>query len=130
MDKSTILKGFNTHFFEFIDDIIQSFPENQNIKNAKTTFEIFKKANPTSILKAWNNFVYQPYKDVIAEGDIGFFFDKDYKNDLTYLKNANEVMKIIDTLREPVKNMSDSSKSSTMKYIQNLCKLSVMYLGE
>lgn len=128
-DKSTILKGFNTHFFEFVDDIIQTFPDNTNIKDAKTTFEFFKKANPTSIVKAWSSFVYQPYKDVIAAGDINFFFEKDYKSDLTYLANANEVMKIIDTLREPVRNMSDSSKANTLKYIQNLCKLSVLYLS-
>lgn len=127
-DKSTILKAFNTHFFEFVDDIIQTFPENRDIKDAKMTFEFFKKANPTSIVKAWSSFVYQPYKDVIAAGNIEFFFEKDYKSDLTNVANANEVMKIIDTLREPVRNMSDASKASTLKYIQNLCKLSVVYL--
>lgn len=129
-DKSTILKAFNAHFFEFVDDIIQTFPENTSIKDARTTFEFFKKANPTSIVKSWSSFVYQPYKDVIASGNIDFFFYKDYTSDLTNLANANEVMNIIDTLREPVRHMSEESKANTLKYIQNLCKLSVLYLSQ
>jgi hypothetical protein len=128
-DKSSILKAFNTHFFEFVEDIINIFPENTDIKNSKTSFAIFKKANPTSILKAWNFFVYTPYREVIEQGNIDFFFNKDYKNDLTYMANANEIVKIIDTLREPVKNMGDSNKEHTIKYIQNLSKLSDMYFN-
>jgi hypothetical protein len=128
-DKSSISKAFNTHFFEFVEDIINIFPENKDIKDSKTAFELFKKANPTSILKAWNFFVYTPYRDVIDAGNIDFFFDKDYKNDLTYMSNANEIVKIIDTLREPVKNMGDTNKDHAMKYIQNLSKLSDMYLA-
>ena len=128
-DKSSILKAFNTHFFEFVEDIINIFPENNDIKDSKTALEFFKKANPTSILKAWNFFVYTPYREVINQGNIEFFFDKDYKNDLTYMSNANEIVKVIDTLREPVKNMGDANKEHTMKYIQNISKLSDMYLA-
>lgn len=128
-DKSSILKAFNTHFFEFVQDIINIFPENKDIKDSKTALEFFKKANPTSILKAWNFFVYTPYREVIEEGNIEFFFDKDYQNDLTYMSNANEIVKVIDTLREPVKNMGDANKQHTMRYIQNLSKLSDMYLA-
>lgn len=128
-DKSSILKAFNTHFFEFVDDVINIFPDNKNIRDTKTALEIFRKANPTSILKAWNNFVYLPYSQEIEQGNIEFFFNKDYKNDLTYMANANDIMNVIDTLRDPVKNMGDTNKAHTMKYIQNLSKLSTMYLS-
>jgi hypothetical protein len=129
VDKSGILKAFNTHYFEFVDDIINIFPENNEIRESKTAFELFKKANPTSILKAWHIFVYIPYHEVIDAGNIDFFFDKDYKNDLTYMANANDIMKVIDTLRDPVKNMGDANKAHTTKYIQNLSKLSNMYIS-
>ena len=36
-------------------------------------------------------------------------------------------MSIIDTLRQPVKEMSDTNKGHTMKYLQNLSKLSNIY---
>lgn len=126
-DKSIILKAFNNHFFEFIQDIINIFPENEDLKNTKIGLEFFKKANPTSIVKAWQWFVYERYRDVIDNGDITFFFDKDYKSDLKYMSNSNEIMKAIDNIREPVKHLSDENKIHTMKYIQNLCKLSESY---
>jgi len=127
-DKSTVLKAFNNHFIDFIQDVSNIFPENDDIKSTKTALEFLKKANPSSIVKAWHYFVYAQYKDVIQSGDITFFFDKDYKDDLNHMKNSNEIMKAIDKIREPVKQMSDENKAHTMKYIQNLCRLSDVYM--
>jgi hypothetical protein len=126
-DKSTVLRGFNSTFFEFVNDIITIFPDNTDLKTSKTAFELFKQANPTSIIKAWHFFVYTPYKDVIIGGDISFFFDKDYSSDLTYLSNADEIMKAIDRIREPLKNMDETNKNTSTVYIKNLCKLSDIY---
>lgn len=126
-DKSTILKTFNAHFFEFLDDILRIFPENTEIATAKRSFETIKRANPTAILKVWVNFVYNPYKAVIDAGNIDFFFEKDYGTDLNILVNSGEIMKMIDIMRGPVKQMSDVNKAHSMKYIQNLSKLSVLY---
>lgn len=127
-DKSTVLKAFNNHFIDFIQDISNIFPENDDIKSTKTALEFLKKANPSSIVKSWYNLVYLQYKDVIHKGDITFFFEKDYKNDLNHLANSSEIMKAIDKIREPVRQMSDENKAHTMKYIQNLCKLSDVYM--
>ena len=35
MDKSTLLKGFNNLFFEFLDDVLTVYPDNKEIKYAK-----------------------------------------------------------------------------------------------
>jgi hypothetical protein len=128
-DKSTILRAFNTHFFEFLDDIIRIIPDNRDISVAKTSFETIKRANPTIILKVWHQFVYSPYKDVIEEGNISFFFEKDYGSDLANLNNAGEIMKTIDKIRQPIKEMSDENKAHSTKYIQNLSKLSMTYMS-
>jgi hypothetical protein len=126
-DKSTILKTFNNHFFEFLTDIICIFPENNDIITAKKSFENIKKLNPSIIIKVWKNYVYQPYKEVIEAGNIEFFFDKDYNSDLQTVANGSEIIKMIDVMREPIKNMSDANKEHSMKYIQNLSKLSEIY---
>lgn len=126
-DKSTLLRTFNTHLFEFLDDIIGIFPNNTELQIAKTSFQTIKRANPTAIAKVWHSYVYAPYRDVIDSGDIHFFFQKDYSEDLSILQNSNEIIKMIDTLREPVSKMSETEKGFTMKYIQNLSKLSMMY---
>jgi hypothetical protein len=126
-DKSSILRAFNNHLFDFIDDLISIFPENNDLVVSKSSFDTIKRANPTSIIKSWVKFVYIPYKEVIDNNDISFFFDKDYSTDLSHLPNANKIMDIIDTFRKPVKEMTDNNKEHTMKYIQNLSKLSMMY---
>jgi hypothetical protein len=127
MDKSTILKGFNNHFFEFVEDIITTFPENQDLKTSKTSFEFFRKANPTCIIKAWYIFVYNVYREKIEADDISFFFEKDYSADIDHLANKNDIMRIINTIREPVKQMSPENKTITMKYLKNLSLLCARY---
>ena len=126
-DKSTLLKTFNNHFFEFLTDIIHIFPENKDIATAKKSFENIKKMNPSIIIKVWFNYVYTPYREVIDAGNIEFFFEKDYNTDLQTVANSAEIIKMIDIMREPVKQMSDQNKAHSMKYIQNLSKLSGLY---
>jgi|UniRef100_A0A6C0HCF3 hypothetical protein len=126
-DKSSILKAFNNHFFDFLDDIIRILPENKDISASKNSFDMIKRANPTAIIKAWYKFIYQPYFEVINRGEIEFFFEKDYNEDVGHLANSQNIMSIIDTLRQPVKEMSDTNKEHTMKYLQNLSKLSNIY---
>jgi hypothetical protein len=126
-DKSTILKSFNNLFFGFLDEIIQIIPENQEVPAARNSFDTIRRANPTSIAKAWYLFVYKPYETVIETGNISFFFDKDYSGDLQTLSNASRIMEIIDKIRDPIKNMGPENLAHSTKYIQNLCKLSSIY---
>ena len=126
-DKSTILRTFNTHFFEFLEDILRIFPENTDIIGAKKSFEMIKRANPTSIIKVWYSHIYTPYSNVIDSGNISFFFDKDYQSDLSNLSNASSIMKVIDSIRDPIRAMSDTNKEHSAKYIKNLSKLSAIY---
>lgn len=128
-DKSTILKTFNQTFFDFMNDVISIFPENTDIVTGKKFFEITKKANPTIIIKIWNSAIYTPYKDVINAGDITFFFEKNYEEDLGNLDNANDVLKFIDSFREPIRMMSDINKAHSMQYIQILSRLSEVYVS-
>jgi hypothetical protein len=126
-EKTTLLRAFNNQFFDFLDEVIRIFPENREIKDAKTTFEIIKKANPTAIAKAWQYYVYEKYKEVIGQGNLDFFFEKDYSDDLVNMTNANEIMKTIDIIRGPIKTMTAESKSAAIEYIKILCKLSDLY---
>lgn len=126
-DKSSILKAFNKHFFDFLDDISVILPENNEVKVAKSSFSMIKMSNPTIILKVWAAYVYAPYKDVIDNGDIEFFFNKDYGKDLSSIAKANEIMKMIDNIRMPIKSMNEANRNHSMKYIQILSQLSSLY---
>lgn len=127
VDKTGIMRAFNKHFFDFLDDIIRVFPENVEIAAARESFETIRRANPTAIIKAWYKFVCVKYGDQLMAGDLDYFLNKDYSEDLANLRNSNKVIEIIDTLREPLKNMGDTNRAMSLKYLVNLCKLGVMY---
>lgn len=127
MDKSTVLKAFNNHFFEFVDDIIGIFPENNDIKTTKTFFEMTKKGNATLLIKVWYTYVYKPYADILDAGDLDFFINKDYSEDMAGLTNAKDILASIDKIRNPIKEMSDTNKAHSLSYLTNLNKLSNIY---
>jgi hypothetical protein len=126
-DKSTILKAFNTLFFNFLDDIIGIVEDAGDIRSAKTAFEVFRKGNPTIIIKVWRTYIYEPYAQVIQQGDLDFFINKDYSGDLAVLGNPSDIMKTIDKIREPIRNMTDVNKAHSLDYIQKLSLLSASY---
>ena len=126
-DKSTLLRAFNTHFFDFFDDLMIVLPENKEIPYAITSFDTIKRANPTIIIKSWYNFVFLPYKDVIDNGDLSFFIEKDYGSELAHVNKSEEILKMINNIRRPIKDMDEVNKTHSLKYIQNLCKLSEIY---
>ncbi len=126
-DKSTVLRAFNTHMVEFLDDIISIIPGNVGLVATKNSFEMYKKANPTLLIKIWYSYVYMPYAEIIEKGDLDFFINKDYSEDLSYLQNSKSILNAIDTLREQIKEMSETNRNHSLEYIRNLCKLSNMY---
>jgi hypothetical protein len=126
-DKSTVLRAFNTHMVEFLDDIISIIPGNVGLVATKNSFEMYKKANPTLLIKIWYSYVYMPYAEIIDKGDLDFFINKDYSEDLSYLQNSKSVLNAIDTLRVQIKEMSETNRNHSLEYIRNLCKLSNMY---
>lgn len=126
---STILTAFNDHFMEFVNDIISVFPEDADILTAKNSFTLIRKANPKMIIKIWHKYVVEKYEEVIESGDISFFISKDYKDDLTNAENSEKITEAIDRLRNPVRLMTPEDQEKVMKYIQNLKKLSTIYIS-
>ena len=124
---SMILTGFNDHFIEFVNDIISVFPNDTDILQAKNSFALIRKANPKMIIKIWQKFVVEKYADAIDKGDISFFVDKDYSDDLNNADNSDKIMEAINRLRNPIKLMNDVDRAKTMKYMQNLKKLSTLF---
>jgi hypothetical protein len=98
-----------------------------SIKKAKLAFGMIKKTNPALIIKIWNNYISSKYETEINNNNINFFIEKDYKKDLRYIESSDNIMKHIDCLRDPVRNMGKENQDKSFKYIQNLCLLSKLY---
>ena len=128
--KQTIQKAFNDHFAEFMQDIVNVFPENVDVATASKSMSLLRKANPRLIIGIWNKYVSLKYAKEIDNGEIEFFTEKDYQEDTNNLENSAQVISAINRIREPVRMMSPENQQKTMKYIQNLKKLCVMYFEE
>ena len=122
-----ILSGFNDHFLEFITDISNVFPNDPDILAAKNSLMLIRKANPKIIIGIWYSHIVVKYKAAIESGDIGFFLEKNYVDDLNQTTNAGKIMEAIDRLRTPIKMMNADDQKKTMKYIQNLTKLAFIF---
>jgi len=120
---NNILSAFNDHFFDFLKDVQNVFPEDTDILTAKNALSAVRKANPKMIVKIWNAFIVGKYKGEIEAGNMDFFINKDYSNDVSSAANSDKIMESINRLREPIKNMSQDNQAKVMKYIQNLTKL-------
>jgi hypothetical protein len=120
---SNILMAFNDHFADFINDIQSVFPEDVDILSAKNALIAIRKANPRMIVKMWNSFIVSKYRNEIAAGNLEFFMNKDYANDVSNTQNSDKIMESIDRLREPIRNMGPDNQAKVMKYIQNLTTL-------
>jgi len=120
---SNILTAFNDHFIEFINDVHLVFPEDADILSAKNALIAIRKANPKMIVKIWNAFIVGKYRSEIEGGNLDFFVNKDYSQDVSNAANSDKIMESIDRLRAPIKNMTPENQAKVMKYIQNLTKL-------
>jgi hypothetical protein len=130
MNKSQIVTAFNAHFLEFVDDILRVFPNNAEIKQVRKTISKGLILLPKILIKLFKEHVVEIYRTQIESGDITFFVDNDYKNDvirLGYSDQAQSILETIDCLRAPVREMEPSNQANVIKYMQNLTKLSDMY---
>jgi hypothetical protein len=129
MDQRQILSAFNDHFMEFVDDVQRVFPDNDDITTVKTSLVSFRKTNPRLILLVFKEQVIGKYRNEIEKGDINFFIDKDYKQDVGQMGSSKMILEKIDCLRQPIREMKQEDQNKVIKYIQNLMKLSDIYTG-
>jgi hypothetical protein len=125
-----LLTAFNTHFEEFVKDIQSVFPNDPDILAAQKSLSLIKQANPKLIVKIWKMNIGEKYCKEIEDGNIDFFINKKYDEDLGQIAGQSDfqrkIIEAIDRLRTPIKEMSKENQEKTMKYIQNLTKLSEM----
>jgi hypothetical protein len=126
MSSSNLLSVFNDHFVEFVSDIQNVFPEDHDILVAKNSLLAIRKANPKMIVKIWKTFIVDKDQQEIESGNLDFFMEKDYSQDVAVSEYSGKIMDSINRLRGPIKQMTTENQQKTMKYIQNLTKLAAL----
>ena len=127
MNNTSVVRAFNDHFTELIEDLKRVFPGNEDLLILETFVGNIRKMNPRLPISAWKECVSNVYSREILSGDITFFLEKDYTADLEGNASSDYIINGIDKLRGPIKQLRSEDKEKSMKYIQNLTKLAAAF---
>ena len=126
MDKTNILKTFNDHFEEFMNDVLRVFPDDGELIACREALRQVRKVNPKLIIVVFKEDILGPYSEEIVDNNISFFINKNYQKDIR-LSNSKKILDKIDKIRDSVRSMTDGDKEKVAKYLNNLLKLCNLY---
>lgn len=124
---TSIVSAFNDHFMEMVDDIVAVFPDDLDILSAKNSLKALRKLNPKMLIRSWDYYVVSKYYKEIESGDLSYFLNKDYTEDVSVSSDSKRIIEAIDRLRNPIKSMSEENQKKILKYLQNLSKLTLIF---
>ena len=126
MNHPLVLSTFISQLDECLEDISKVYSEDSRFIRCKLYLDTLKKSNPRMIITTWKTQVTDKYEEHILAGDIDFFLNKDYTQETGYTPTMDQALQ---DLRKAIQTMSEENKTKSLQYIQNLCKLSKLYVS-
>jgi len=126
MNHPLVLSTFITQLDECLEDISKVYSSDARFIRCKLYLDTLKKTNPRMIITTWKTQVADKYEERILAGDIDYFLNKDYTQELPVYSST--IDQAIEDLRKAIQSMSEENKNKSIQYIQNLCKLSKLYV--
>lgn len=127
MNKSEIMGGFNNHLAELLESLIEIIPENKELKAALASLVTIRKANPKLIIITWKEYVLEKYEENIMSGNVEYFLEKDYSDDVKDTGDAANILDKIIVIKNTMKGLDETNLDKTVTYLQNLTKLCKVY---
>lgn len=124
MSTANLIKAFNKLVFQFNDDLIAVFPQENDFKLSRNTFELLDKVNYKKIFELVGPHLIV-HKDYILQRDENFFITTDASK---YVESEDLI--IIKKLRDYwKKDMDDANKEKVWSYLNNSLKLTQMIVS-
>lgn len=120
---TTYLTAFNNLIFKFTDDLIETFPEENDFKVYKRALTILKSANAKKMCAIFKSYSFI-YKEKILSRDESFFLENDYSEIKEANGDENTVEQVINKLKKYWHELSQENKDKIWKYLETLIKLS------
>ena len=127
--KALVLKTFNKQLTEFIDDVNAIFPGEKDVVLLSTFMKTIMFGKPRAIIEVWYENITLKYYEQIENGELEYFLNKDYSEDLQDSPGSAESLQAINSLRSSIRKAFelDINKEKTLKYVQNITKLANIY---
>lgn len=130
-EQSIIMRAFNQHLKDFVDDIQRLFPENVKVRAFKNSVETFIKMNPKKVIELWYHKITMKYSSEIMNEEIDFFLNKDYSQDVKEVEGTgiNVSIDLVEELRGPIRDMNEEDRKMAVKYVKEMTQLSTLYFS-
>lgn len=117
---------FNTALENFINDLIKTFPEDNDFKLFKGTIKLLKLASTKKPLELFNLGLTDEYKQNIRDRNENFFLENDYtdvlnNNELKIDDNVNN--DLIIKLKNYWKDLNEENRETVWNYFTILLRL-------
>jgi hypothetical protein len=130
-EKKKILETFNNHFCEMVDDFHRIFPNDTTISIMNKSLSILMMMSKKQVIQVFKTSTVDLYSKKIEDGDLSFFIDKNYKDDVSNSGYSTDVvLEKIEYIKGLVKEMTEHEQNNVIKYFQNLTLLCKMYYDD
>jgi|LakMenE01Jun11ns_1017448.scaffolds.fasta_scaffold9143316_1 hypothetical protein len=119
MSTQTPLSLFVNQLNSLCCELADMYPEDVDIKMAKTSIDTMKRMNPKMVFTTFHQFVY-PFKDQILSRNEDFFLNMDFSNIAG--SEANNMMTVMN-LKKYWSTMTEQTKECMWQYFGVLVKL-------
>ncbi len=120
------LSAFTTQLVRFFEELVDTFPEEKDIRMALEAITQAKKINPRLILDLFHEHIYSGVHQAIADRDVDAIIQSGRVKVST---QVNEIMPAITLFDKHWKNLDDSNRDVIWKYLHVLCTLSAKARG-
>ena len=122
---SAIVTAFNNIATQFVAELVQTFPEEQQFKVFKSGVRSLIWANKNKLIQLFIHYCVN-FQDQIKNKDENFFLAENY-NDVIDAEDKDMITKIIDKLKVHWGTLNEENKSKVWQYMITLLELSNNY---
>ena len=122
---SAIVTAFNNIASQFVAELVQTFPEEQQFKVFKSGVRLLNSANKNKLIQLFIHYCIN-FQDQIKNKDESFFLAENY-NDVIDAEDKDMITKIIDKLKVHWGTLNEENKSKVWQYMITLLELSNKY---
>lgn len=121
----TLLTAFNNNLNLFVNELIQSYPQEHNFSIFKNMISLMQKVNPRKVLILFIEYI-SPYKQKILERDESFFLEENYDTIMKTVDDRENAWLLMNKLKLYWKDTNNANKDIIWKYFKQLITLSAM----
>jgi len=117
---TSALSAFTAQLVAFFEDLIVTFPEERDIKNALEAIKGARKINPRLILDLFYEHIVTEFSEAIRTENLGFIQER---GRVKIQMEFNEVMPALAIFDKHWVGLSENNRKSIWNYLKVLCLL-------